>query len=206
MRVKGPNVMKGYWRTPSEAVFDDEGFYRMGDAGRFIDEDCPERGLLFDGRVAENFKLSSGTWVHVGPLRLAAIAAAQPLVSDVVIAGHDRHEIGLLVFPNPEACRVRLGGAAGALTLSDLAGHPRLIDALTTAFLLHNREASGSSTRIARFIVLGEPPRLEFGEITDKGYLNQRAILERRAALVAHLYAEGHDLKTPSRTADMAAT
>jgi feruloyl-CoA synthase len=205
MRVKGPNVMKGYWRKPSEAAFDEDGFYRMGDAGRFIDEDNPECGLLFDGRVAENFKLSSGTWVHVGPLRLAAISAAQPLVSDVVVTGHDRHEIGLMVFPNVEACRGRLSDGAGALTAADLAAHPDLIDALTSAFAAHNQEGAGSSARIARFIVLGEPPRLEFGEITDKGYLNQRAILERRAALVDHLHAAGHDVSSRSRTADMAA-
>jgi feruloyl-CoA synthase len=194
LRVRGDNVMKGYWRQPSDAVFDEEGFYLMGDAGRFVDPEHPEMGLLFDGRVAENFKLTSGTWVHVGPLRLAAIAAAQPLLSDVVITGHDRNEIGLLAFPNLEACRAHVGDATADLTPDELASHPRLIEALTAAFRLHNRGQSGSSTRFSRFLIQGEPPRAEFGEITEKGYLNQRAVLERRAAAVATLHTTGHAL------------
>jgi feruloyl-CoA synthase len=194
LRVRGDNVMTGYWRQPSEAVFDEEGFYLMGDAGRFVDPEHPEKGLLFDGRVAENFKLTSGTWVHVGPLRLAAIAAAQPLLSDVVITGHDRHEIGLLAFPNLEACRAHLSDATGDLTPDEIASHPQLIEALTAAFRTHNRSQSGSSTRFSRFLIQSEPPRMEFGEITEKGYLNQRAVLTRRAALVEALYATGHSL------------
>ncbi len=192
LRVRGDNVMKGYWRQPSEAVFDEEGFYRIGDAGRFIDPEQPQMGLLFDGRVAENFKLTSGTWVHVGPLRLAAIAAAQPLLSDVVVAGHDRHEIGLLVFPNLEACRAHLGDTARDLTPEEAATHPRLIDALASAFRSYNRSQSGSSTRVCRFLIQSEPPRLEFGEITEKGYLNQRAVITRRKDMVEALYARGH--------------
>jgi feruloyl-CoA synthase len=194
LRVRGDNVMPGYWRQPSEAVFDEEGFYRMGDAGRFVDPERPEMGLLFDGRVAENFKLTSGTWVHVGPLRLAAIAAAQPLLSDVVITGHDRHEIGLLAFPNVEACRAHLGDASSSLTPDDIAAHPRLIEALTTAFRAHNRGQSGSSTRVSRFLVQSEPPRPEFGEITEKGYLNQRAVIARRKDVVEALHASADSL------------
>jgi feruloyl-CoA synthase len=194
LRVRGDNVMRGYWRQPSEAVFDEEGFFRMGDAGRFVDPERPEKGLLFDGRVAENFKLTSGTWVHVGPLRLAAIAAAQPFLSDVVVTGHDRHEVGLLVFPNLDACRAHLGDEAASLGPEDIATHPRLIDALAAAFSAHNRSQSGSSTRISRFLVQSEPPRAEYGEITEKGYLNQRAIIARRGDRVEALYADGHSL------------
>ncbi len=192
LRVRGDNVMPGYWRQPSDAVFDEEGFYRMGDAGRFVDPERPEMGLLFDGRVAENFKLTSGTWVHVGPLRLAAIAAAQPLLSDAVITGHDRNEIGLLAFPNLEACRAHLGDAAASLTPEDIVAHPRLIDALAAAFHAYNRSQSGSSTRLSRFLVQSEPPSAEFGELTEKGYLNQRAVIERRKDRVAELHARGH--------------
>jgi len=197
LRVRGDNVMSGYWRQPSEAVFDEEGFYRMGDAGRFVDPERPEMGLLFDGRVAENFKLTSGTWVHVGPLRLAAIAAAQPLLSDAVITGHDRHEIGLLAFPNLDACRAHLGDASASLTPNEIATHPRLIEALCAAFRAYNRSQSGSSTRISRFLVQSDPPSAEFGEITEKGYLNQRAVIERRQDSVAELHACGHIVDTP---------
>jgi feruloyl-CoA synthase len=198
LRVRGDNVMPGYWRQPSDAVFDDEGFYLMGDAGRFVDPDRPEMGLVFDGRVAENFKLTSGTWVHVGPLRLAAIAAAQPLLSDVVITGHDRNEIGVLAFPNLDACRAHLGDGAASLTPDEIATHPRVIDALATAFRAHNRSQSGSSTRLSRFQVQSEPPRPEYGEITEKGYLNQRAVIARRKDRVEALHAGGHSLaETP---------
>jgi feruloyl-CoA synthase len=198
LRVRGDNVMASYWRQPSEDVFDEEGFYRMGDAGRFVDPDHPEMGLVFDGRVAENFKLTSGTWVHVGPLRLAAIAAAQPLLSDIVITGHDRNEIGVLAFPNLEACRAYLGDGAASLTPDDVVSHPRLIDALARAFRTHNNSQSGSSTRLSRFLIQSEPPRPEFGEITEKGYLNQRAVIARRKAWVEALHAGGHCLaETP---------
>jgi feruloyl-CoA synthase len=201
LRVRGDNVMKGYWRQASDAVFDDEGFYLMGDAGRFVDPSRPDMGLLFDGRVAENFKLNSGTWVHVGPLRLAAIAAAQPLLADVAITGHARNEIGLLAFPNLEACRAHLGDATGSLTADEIASHPQLIAALTDAFRRHNRSQSGSSSRFSRFLIQSEPPSMEFSEITEKGYLNQRAVLERRAATVETLHATGHSLADVSSAA-----
>jgi feruloyl-CoA synthase len=175
MRVRGPSVTPGYW-LPGGAIepapVDELGFYPMGDAGRLADDDHPERGVVFDGRTAENFKLASGTWVHVGELRIALIAACSPLVADAVITGHDRHEIGALVFATP-------GSDATAL-----AEGLRRCNAGRTA----------SSTRIARVLVLAEPPSIDAGEITDKGYLNQRAILSRRAADVARLYAGGPDV------------
>ena len=177
LRVRGPNVTPGYWRpggTLEPAPADELGFYPMGDAGRLADEAAPERGVVFDGRLAENFKLSSGTWVHVGELRVALIAACAPLVADAVITGHDRDEIGALVFAAP-------GRAADAAFRAELAA----------GLARCNAARAATSARIARVLVLAEPPSIDAGEITDKGYLNQRAILDRRAERVAALYAGG---------------
>jgi len=191
-RVRGPSVTPGYWRQTelTRAAYDEEGFYRMGDAVRFVDPEDPEQGLLFDGRVAEDFKLSSGTWVSVGPLRAKFIAAGAPQVQDVVLAGLNRDWVGVLVFPNVEACRGLCGDLFGPAPMSDVVRHPAvrarfqaLLDALA-------RESTGSSTRIARAIVLDSPPSIDASEITDKGSINQRAVLKRRAALVEELYAE----------------
>ena len=156
-------------------ALDDEGCLPMGDAGKLADADAPARGVLFDGRLAENFKLSSGTWVAVGALRLACIAACDPLVSDAVVAGHDRDFVTLLVFANAAAWRA--------------AGDDEARRRIAAALAARNRDA-GSSARVVRAVVADEPPSIDAGEITDKGYLNQRAILERRAALVERLYAE----------------
>ena len=174
MRVKGPNVSPGYWRAGGHVEplpLDERGFFPMGDAGRLEDEAEPSKGVVFDGRTAENFKLTSGTWVHTGELRIQAVAACAPLVTDAVVTGHDREEIGLLLFVTPEAAAA-----------PDLAAQ---IGARLAAF---NTERPGTSARVARALVLGEPPSIDAGEITDKGYLNQRAVLERRAADVARLY------------------
>jgi feruloyl-CoA synthase len=177
MRVKGPNVAPGYWRA--EGAFepiarDERGFYPMGDAGRLADDAAPASGVVFDGRTAENFKLASGTWVHVGELRIAVVGACAPLLQDAVVTGHDRDEIGLLVFPSAEGQRH-----------ADLGGE---LQARLTAF---NAARPGSSSCVRRVLVTGEPPSIDAGEITDKGYINQRAVLERRAALVEHLHGEG---------------
>lgn len=174
MRVRGPNVSPGYWRAgggiePSPR--DERGFFPMGDAGRLADEAAPERGVVFDGRTAENFKLTSGTWVHVGELRIAAVGACAPLAQDAVVTGHDRDEVGLLVFPSAEGQR-----------------HPALAAELRARLVTFNASRQGTSCRIARLMVLDEPASIDAGEITDKGYINQRAVLERRAALVAELY------------------
>ncbi|MBN9526239.1 MAG: feruloyl-CoA synthase [Alphaproteobacteria bacterium] len=192
MRVRGPMVSPGYWRRPdlTAAAFDEDGFYRIGDAGKLADPQDPARGILFDGRVVEDFKLSSGTWVNVGKLRLAAIAAASPAIEDAVVTGHDRDEIGLLLFPSLAGCR-RLCDAPAA-ELAELAGHPALRDHLRTALARLGRDG-GSSTRVARALILTEPPSVERGEITDKGYLNQRIILTGRAEAVERLYA-GQDI------------
>jgi feruloyl-CoA synthase len=176
MRVKGPNVFPGYRNAPelTTQAFDDEGFYLIGDAGRLVDETHPEHGVAFDGRVAEDFKLGSGTWVSVGTLRLRAISALSPLAADVVITGHDREEIGLLVFPSPQAASMSREEQAA-----------RLREGLASM-----RAGGGGSSQVpTRALLLAEPPNADAGEITDKGYLNQRRVLERRAADVAALHA-----------------
>ena len=179
VRVRGPNVTPGYYRRDdlTKAAFDEEGFYRIGDAMKFADERDPAKGITFDGRVAEDFKLMSGTWVHVGAVRVRLIAACDPLVQDAVITGHDREEMGALVFVNPAAAKSLGLDAAGV--------RARLRAALEK---LH-AESTGSSTAPVRLPVLEEPPSIDANEITDKGYINQRAVLEARAALVERLHA-----------------
>lgn len=188
MRVKGPNVTPGYHRQPelTAAAFDAEGFYCIGDAGRLADPTDPRRGVVFDGRVAEDFKLTSGTWVHVGALRVAAIAAAAPIVQDAVVAGEGRDVVGLLVFLNPDGCRT----IAPDVPADSFADDPRILAHLQATLAAHNARAGASSRRIGRALILREPPAIDAGEITDKGYINQRAVLRRRAADVARLHAE----------------
>lgn len=192
LRVKGPNVMTGYWHDPAATAeaFDDEGFYRIGDAGKFADPADPRKGILFDGRVAENFKLTSGTWVNVGALRLAVIEACEGLISDAVVAGEGRGDIRLLLFPNEAACRAFAGAdacaALGTASASTLSAVQSRVDALIGE---HNRKQMGSSTRIARHLMLGEQPNAARDEITEKGYLNQRRVLANRADVVEALYS-----------------
>jgi feruloyl-CoA synthase len=192
LRVKGPNVTPGYWRQPqlTEAAFDEDGFYRPGDAARLEDPAEPRRGLVFDGRIAENFKLLSGTWVTVGALRVAVIAAAAPVIEDAVVAGHDRDAIGLLVFPSLAGCRSLCPELGSDAALAALAASPAVRAALEAALKRHNDDAGGTSHRIARALLLPEPPSIDKGEITDKGYINQRAVLSERAGWVERLYAE----------------
>jgi feruloyl-CoA synthase len=197
IRVRGANVTPGYWRAPdaTAAAFDDEGFYRIGDAVRFVDEAHPERGLVFDGRIAEDFKLSSGTWVGVGGLRVKGIEALAPLAQDVVVAGHDRDEVGFLVVPNAAACRALAGLPADA-PLGDALGAPAVLDALRAGLRrLHAASGGAGSMHATRALLLEEPPSIDAGEITDKGYLNQRAVLARRAAQVDRLYAARPDAR-----------
>ena len=189
IRFRGPNVMTGYWRAPEQTAeaFDDEGFYRTGDAGRFIDPADPQRGLMFDGRTAEDFKLSTGTFVSVGPLRAAIIAVGDPCVQDAVITGINRDEVGALVFPRADDCR-RLAGLDAATPLPEVLHHPQVrgfFQALANRLF---REATGSANRVARMHLLAEPPAIDLGEATDKGSINQRAVLSHRAALVEALY------------------
>jgi feruloyl-CoA synthase len=189
MRVRGPGVTPGYWRQPdiTAKAFDEEGYYRMGDAGRFVDPADVNGGLIFDGRVAENFKLLSGTWVNVGSLRVGVIAACVDLIADVVIAGHNQDYIAALIFPKLGACR-ELAGMEIDDPSCDYLTHPKVQDAIRIALASHNRNAGGSSNRIVRALILREPPSVDAGEITDKGYINQRAVLERRSKLVNLIY------------------
>jgi len=189
--VRGPNVTPGYLGDPQRtaAAFDAEGFYRTGDAMRLADPDRPERGLVFDGRIAEDFKLSSGTWVAAGALRVAAVGACAPVAQDAVVAGHDRDRVALLIFPNRDAC-ARLAGLPADAPAETLVAAPAVRETVRRGLAAHNAGNPGSSTAIARALLLVEPPDVDAGEITDKGYLNQRTVLERRAALVEALYAE----------------
>ncbi len=190
-RVRGPNVTPGFWRDPemTAAAFDDEGFYELGDAMRFADAADPRKGLLFDGRLAEDFKLSTGTWVRVGPLRSRLLAAAAGCAQDVVIAGHDRPYPTALIVPNLSFCR-ELAGASTSATPAEVVAHARVVDAIRRALEQLASESSGSSTFVPRALLLEEPPSLAALEITVKGSLNQKVILSRRAALVDDLYAD----------------
>jgi len=181
VRVKGPTVTTGYHNDPEKtaAAFDEERFYKLGDACRFLDPERPELGLVFDGRVTEDFKLDSGTWVSVGTLRPDLVAACSPYVFDMVIAGQDKPFASALVWPSP--------AALPSLGDNPLAKLAELLKARIAAF---NATAGGSSRRIGRFVILTEPPSIDAGEITDKGYVNQRATLEARKALVDALYAD----------------
>jgi feruloyl-CoA synthase len=177
MRVLGPNVTPGYWKDEAltRAAFDDEGYYRLGDAVRFLDPGSPEKGLLFDGRIAEDFKLDTGTWVNVASIRAKLISETAPFTHDAVIAGHDRDAIGALIFPNAEACK----------TL----GEPELRERFQRALDRLAEGATGTAQFVARAMLLDAPPSLDLGEVTDKGSINQRAVLKCRSRAVEELYA-----------------
>lgn len=194
VRVKGPNLFPGYWKQPelTAKAFDDEGYYMIGDAVSFVDPARPEQGLLFDGRVAEDFKLLSGTWVHVGSLRVAGISALSPVAQDIVLAGHDRDEIGFLVFPNIAECR-RLARLGDDVPVDVVLAHPVIKERVREGLLRMKREGGGSSTYPTRALLMAEPPSSEAGELTEKGYINQRAVLTRRADRILELYAEVPD-------------
>lgn len=192
IRMRGANITPGYYKHPdlTAKAFDDEGFFRIGDAGRLEDENDPAQGIVFDGRVAENFKLITGTWVHSGQLRLQTIAAAEPVIQDAVVTGQDRNEVGLLVFPSIPGC---LSLVDGEFSPDELVRHPAVQARLRDGLEAHNAANPGSSTRIRRVLLMTEPPQIDAGEITDKGYINQRAVLGRRADLVERLYTDDGD-------------
>jgi feruloyl-CoA synthase len=200
VRYRGPNVTPGYWRAPEQTAesFDEEGFYCSGDALKLIDAAHPERGFAFDGRIAEDFKLSTGTFVSVGPLRARIVAAGDPLVLDVVIAGIDRDEVGILVFPRLDACRARAGLGAEASAAQVLAA-PAVRDFFQHLVDDQWAAGTGSATRVARAMVLAEPPNIDRGEITDKGSINQRAVLTQRDAQVEQLYLGSGEVLLPLR-------
>ena len=193
IRVRGPNVMPGYWKRPdlTAAAFDAEGFYQPGDAVRLADPADDNKGVVFDGRLAEDFKLLSGTWVHVGALRVALLAAASPALQDAVIAGADRDEVAVLAWLNVAGCRTLIGDDAAALP--DLARHPAVRAHVARTIAQWNVAHPGSSQRIARILLLPDLPSIDGGEITDKGYINQRLALAHRAAEVARVFADAPD-------------
>ena len=189
-RLKGDSIMPGYWRAPelTAEAFDDEGFYKIGDALKFADPRNPAKGLFFDGRLAEDFKLATGTWVSVGPLRAAFIAHCAPLVRDVVLAGAERDEVTALIFPDVEACRAIITDVTGDTSV--LLGDPRVRAAFARKLDSFAAASTGTSGRITRAVLLAEPASLDVGEMTDKGSINQRAVLAHRAAMVEALYAD----------------
>jgi feruloyl-CoA synthase len=192
VRVRGPNVTPGYWKAPelTAEAFDEEGFYRIGDAVKFADAARPERGLFFDGRISEDFKLTSGTWVTVGMLRVAAVAALAPMAQDVVIAGHDEDEVRFLVFPNVVACRA-LSGLPETAALGAVLAHAKVREAVAQGMAKLKAQNGGSAGHATRALLLAEPPSIDGGEITDKGYINQSAVLSRRADALAKLRDDG---------------
>jgi feruloyl-CoA synthase len=190
VRVKGPTVTPGYLGRPdlTRVAFDEEGFYSLGDAAKFVDESDPEKGIVFDGRVAEDFKLVSGTWVSVGTLRARAVAAASPLIQDCIVCGHDRNYVALLAWPHLASAK-EICADASRTSPQDVIASPGVKAFLRERFAAHNAAQPGSSSRVQRILVMLEPPSIDAHEITDKGYINQRATLERRKHLVELLYA-----------------
>jgi feruloyl-CoA synthase len=189
VRVKSPVITPGYFKQPevTSQAFDDEGYFMMGDALQFVDPHRPQEGLTFSGRVTEEFKLLSGIFVRVGDLRVEALEAAHGLLADAVVAGADELFVSLLAWPNLTACRLHC--QQPDLSMADLVQADWLRSAIRQAYQDHNRRHGGSSMQIRRVMLLEEPPQLGAGEITDKGYVNQRAVLKRRAHLVAALYS-----------------
>jgi feruloyl-CoA synthase len=186
-RVRGPNVTTGYWNEPelTRAAFDEEGFYKLGDALRFVDESDPDKGFFFDGRIAEDFKLSTATWVSMGPLRVNFLAHFAPYAKEVVITGADRDYIGVLVFPDLDACRELSPGPG---TVTELLARPQVRATFRDLLKSMAKTSTGSSNRIVRAIVLDVPPSIDAHELTDKGSISQRAVLENRGEVVEELY------------------
>jgi feruloyl-CoA synthase len=191
-RLKGDNIMPGYWRAPelTADAFDEEGFYKIGDALKFADPADPAKGMLFDGRLAEDFKLATGTWVSVGPLRAAFIAHCAPVVRDVVLAGAERDEVTALIFPDVDACRGIAADLAADAPVPLVLGDPRVRAAFARKLGNFAAGNTGTSSRIVRAVLLAEPASLDLGEMTDKGSINQRAVLAHRATIVEALYAD----------------
>ncbi|RQZ90401.1 feruloyl-CoA synthase [Burkholderia cepacia] len=192
-RFRGPNVMAGYWRASGDdarEVFDEEGYYRSGDAVRFVDPARPEIGLMFDGRIAEDFKLSSGTFVSVGPMRARIVSNGAPYVQDAVVTGMNRDDVGVMLFPRVDDCR-RLAGAAPDADVRTVLRAPAVRAFFADLLERLNRDATGSATFVTRLCVLETPPSLDLGEVTDKGSINQRAVLMHRAAVVDAMYEPG---------------
>ena len=191
LRLRGPNVTPGYWRQPDKTAesFDEEGFYRIGDALKFVDPEDVNRGFLFDGRVSEDFKLSTGTWVNMAGVRSAIVRACAPYVRDAVLTGLNRNHIGAMLFLDVDATRKLAPELAGA-SEAELAESPLLRAELQKRLDALAAGSTGSSNLVARVAVMGQPPSLDSGELTDKGSINQRAVMAVRAQQVEDLYAD----------------
>jgi feruloyl-CoA synthase len=191
-RLRGPNITPGYWADAelTRASFDDEGYYKLGDALGVFDPADPMQGFTFQGRIAEDFKLSTGTWVRVGPLRARLLSALGDLVHDAAIAGPDRDFVTALIFPNTDACRAACGAGARDLPIGELLRSPALTSRIQCALADVARNGTGLSTTVARAMLMAQPPSIDAHETTEKGSINQRAVLANRAALVELLYAE----------------
>jgi feruloyl-CoA synthase len=189
-RLRSPSVTPGYWRQPdlTRLAFDDEGFYRIGDALRFVDPQDIMRGFIFDGRMVEDFKLSTGTFVSAGPMRGKFLSHCAPYAHDAVIAGHDRDFVTVLVFPALDACR-ELAKLPATAPAAEIVANPAVHWKFQELLNELAAEATGSSSRIARAILMAEPPAIDAHEVTDKGSINQGAVLKNRAALVLDLYS-----------------
>jgi len=190
VRHRGPTVTPGYWRAPQQTAesFDEEGYFRSGDAARPIDPERLELGLAFDGRISEDFKLSTGTFVSTGPLRARVIAAGEPYVQDVVIAGLNRNDVGILVFPRMAECR-QLAALGTDATAAQVLAAPAVREMFQELVDRLWASGTGSATRVARALVLDTPPSIDLGEATDKGSINQRNVLRQRADAVELMYA-----------------
>ncbi|HEV2573213.1 MAG TPA: feruloyl-CoA synthase [Beijerinckiaceae bacterium] len=192
VRVRGPNVTPGYWKSPEQTqkAFDEEGFYMIGDALALVDPGHPEKGLFFNGRVSEDFKLLSGTWVSVGRLRVDGVAALAPVAQDIVVTGHDKKDVGFLIFPNLPTCR-SIGRFADDVPVAEVLASPAIRDRIAQGLATLKARGGGSSMFARYALLLSEPPSVDQGEITDKGYINQRAVLARRVEALAKLYDDG---------------
>jgi feruloyl-CoA synthase len=190
-RVRGPNIMPGYWRQPkaTKEAFDEEGFYKFGDAVRFVDPADVNQGFVFDGRFSEDFKLATGTWVSVGPLRSRILNHFAPFVRDAVITGRDREDVGMMVFVDLHACCSLHPALSSDMPWAEILGHESVRSKFYELLNSFAAESTGSSKRIKRAILLEEPPSLDAREITDKGSLNQHEVLTHRATLVERLYS-----------------
>ena len=191
-RLRGPNITPGYWADAelTRASFDDEGYYKLGDALGVFDPADPMQGFTFQGRIAEDFKLSTGTWVRVGALRARLLSALGELVHDAAIAGPDRDFVTALIFPNTDACRAACGAGARDLPISELLRSPALTSRIQCALADVARNSTGLSTTVARAMLMAQPPSIDAHETTEKGSINQRGVLANRAAFVELLYAE----------------
>jgi len=190
-RLRGPCVTPGYWKNPelTKAAFDEDGFYKTGDAVQFIDPEVPEKGLRFDGRIAENFKITNGTWVHVAELRERAITAFAPLILDAVITAPDRDYLGAVLFPNMEACRT-LSGLGPEASHAEILTSPAVREKIQSGLDALARSATGGANRILRACLTEEAATLDTGELTDKRTISQRAVLQRRLNVVKAIYEE----------------